>query len=139
MIQAIAFLLVLGFPFIIYLISMFLTQKEQRGRGGIAAGVPRQPREARAAGPGARPRPAKVRSNRVEYCGKTFRHFALALVGSQSSCRYCTYVQEAPTPIRPEPPSDFMGPRGMPPPPDAEDERDAAVREAEEIIERWKQ
>jgi hypothetical protein len=139
-IQTIAFLLVLGFPFIIYLISMFLTQKDQRGKGGIAAGIPRPPGSQARPGPSPiRGRPAKVRSTRVEYCGKYFRHMALALVGSQAACKYCTYTQEAPTPLRPEPPSDFTGPRGMPPPPEAEDERDAAVREAEEIIERWKQ
>jgi hypothetical protein len=129
----------LGFPFIIYLISMFLTQKEQRGKGGIAAGIPRPPREAKPGPSPIRARQAKVRPHRVEYCGKGFRHIVLALVGSQASCKYCTYVQDAPTPLRPEPPSDFTGPRGMPPPPEVEDERDAAVREAEEIIERWKQ
>lgn len=140
MVQTIAFLAVLLFPFIVYLINMALAQRDQRGRGGIAAGIPK-PKEPKAArSPRGRTRTARVRSTRVEYCGRGFAHFALALVGSQDSCKYCSYVQNEPTPIRPEGPgSDDEGPRNMPPPPEVEDDRQAAIREAEEILERWKQ
>lgn len=137
MIQTIAFLLVLGFPFIIYLINMALAQRGQRG--GIAAGIPR-PKEAKMPRPprsSKAPRTARVRSNRVQYCGRGFTHFALALVGSSESCRHCLYVREEPTPLRPEPPTGGDSPH-MPPPPEPEDDRQAAIREAEEIIERWK-
>lgn len=134
MIQTIAFLLVLGFPFIIYLINMALAQREQRG--GIAAGIPK-PKEAKMPRPPRSPRQAKVRSTRVQYCGRGFTHFALALVGSSQSCRHCTYVQQEPTPLRPEPRPGDDSPR-TPPPPDPDDDRQAAIREAEEIIERWK-
>lgn len=142
MIQTIVFLVVLLFPFIVYLINMALAQKDQRGRGGIAAGIPK-PKEAKAPRDPRSPRAraARVRSSRVEYCGRGFAHFALGLVGSQESCRHCTYVQNEPTPIRPEsnePPED-RGPGWVPPPPAADEDREAAVREAEEIIERWKQ
>ncbi len=139
MIQTIAFLLVLGFPFIVYLINMALASRDQRGRGGIAAGIPKpgEPKDARTVRP-SRPRSAKVRSKRVQYCGRGFTHIALALVGSSESCKYCTYVQNEPTPLRPEPPSGDDFPRNIPPPP-VEDDREAAVREAEDIIERWKQ
>ncbi len=141
MIQTIAFLVVLLFPFIVYLINMALAQRDQRGRGGIAAGIPKA-KEPRAAKPprGGRARTARVRSSRVEYCGRGFAHFALALVGSQESCKRCTYVQNEPTPIRPdEPPRDGPGPGHVPPPPEAQDDHEAAIREAEEILERWKQ
>ena len=141
MVQTIAFLAVLLFPFIVYLINMALARKDQRGRGGIAAGIPK-PKEAKVPrGPRSpRARTARVRSNRVEYCGRGFAHFALALVGSPESCKHCTYSQNEPTPIRPDGPGDDDGgPRNMPPPPDVQDDRDAAIREAEEILERWKQ
>jgi len=45
----------------------------------------------------------------------------LALMGSSESCRYCTYLTEVP-----------------PPPAGPEDEHDAAVRAAEEIIDQAK-
>ena len=116
MIQTIVFFLVLGFPFIIYLVNAALAQRESRG---IASGIPK-PKEAKAPRtPGSRARPARVRSARVTSCGRNFSHMMLALVGSSESCRYCTYITE------------------VPPPPEAdEDERDAAIRAAEEIIDR---
>ncbi len=116
-IQTIVFFLVLGFPFIIYLVNAALAQRESRG---IAAGIPK-PKEAKPPRGRARPRPAKVRSARVTSCGRNFSHLMLALVGSSESCRYCTYITEVP----PRPEAD-------------EDEHDAAVRAAEEIIDQAK-
>jgi hypothetical protein len=133
-IQTIVFLLVLGFPFIVYLINMALAQRDQRGRGGIAAGIPKA-QKAKAAKPASRARTARVRSSRIQYCGRAFHHFSLAIVGSAESCRFCTYSESTPTPIRPEEPRDPNVPYTPPPP---VDEREAAVREAEDIIERWK-
>ena len=115
MIQTIVFVLVLGFPFIIYLVNSALAHRESRG---IAAGIPK-PKQAKT--PRTRGRRAKVRSARVNSCGRNFSHMMLALVGSSESCRYCTYITEVP-----------------PPPADDEDERDAAIRAAEEIIDQAK-
>lgn len=119
MIQTIVFFLVLGFPFIVYLVNALLAQREQRG---IAAGIPK-PKEAKPPRSRARSRPAKVRSARVTSCGRHFSHLMLALVGSSESCRYCTYITEVP-PAQPTP--------------DDDDERDAAIRAAEEIIDQAK-
>jgi hypothetical protein len=117
-IQTIVFFLVLGLPFIIYLVNAALAQRESRG---IAAGIPK-PKEAKPPrGRSTRTRPAKVRSARVTSCGRNFSHLMLALVGSSESCRYCTYITEVP----PRPEGD-------------EDEHDAAVRAAEEIIDQAK-
>ena len=91
MISTILFLLVVGLPFIIFLINSGIAAKEKRG---IAAGIPK-PKQAKTAKPRAA-RTAKTRSRRVEYCGRSFTHFALALMGSQDSCRYCRYLQEVP-------------------------------------------
>lgn len=118
-IQTIVFFLVLGFPFIIYLVNAALAQRESRG---IAAGIPK-PKEAKPPrSRSGRARPAKVRSARVTSCGRNFSHMMLALMGSPDSCRYCTYITEVPPP-RPE---------------GDEDEHDAAVRAAEEIIDQAK-
>lgn len=118
-VQTIVFFLVLGFPFIIYLVNAALAQRESRG---IAAGVPK-PKEAKPPrSRSGRARPAKVRSARVTSCGRNFSHMMLALMGSADSCRYCTYITEVPPP-RPE---------------GDEDEHDAAVRAAEEIIDQAK-
>ncbi len=96
MISTIVFLLVLGLPFIIYLVNSGVAARERRG---IAAGIPKpkQPKQAKAARPGQGARPARVRSRRIEYCGRSFTHFALALAGSQDSCRHCLYLQEVPS------------------------------------------
>lgn len=95
MVSIILFVLVAGIPFIIYLVNSGLAAKENRG---IAAGIPKpkQPKEAKAPRPGRTARTAKVRSRRVEYCGRGFTHFALALMGSQDSCKHCRYLQEVP-------------------------------------------
>ncbi|GMV84612.1 MAG: hypothetical protein AMXMBFR80_04700 [Dehalococcoidia bacterium] len=119
MIQTIVFFVVLGFPFIIYLVNALLAQREQRG---IAAGIPK-PKEAKPPRSRGRARPAKVRSARVTSCGRHFSHLMLDLVGSSQSCRYCTYITEVP-------------PAG--PAPGDDDERDAAIRAAEEIIDQAK-
>jgi hypothetical protein len=117
-IQTIVFFLVLGFPFIIYLVNSALAQRESRG---IAAGIPK-PKEAKPPrGRSGRARTAKVRSARVTSCGRNFSHMMLALMGSSDSCRHCTYITEVP----PQPGGD-------------EDEHDAAVRAAEEIIDQAK-
>ncbi len=84
----------LGLPFIIYLVNSGVAAKERRG---IAAGIPKQkqakaPKQSRAS----RTRTARVRSRRVDDCGRGFTHFALALLGSQESCRYCRYLEEVP-------------------------------------------
>lgn len=104
MLSTVIFLLVLGLPFIIYLVNSGVAAKERRG---IAAGIPKpkQPRAAKVPKPGRGAKTAKVRSRRVEYCGRGFTHFALALVGSQDSCRYCQYLQEVPATRLDEPPS----------------------------------
>lgn len=105
MLSTVIFLLVLGLPFIIYLVNSGIAAKERRG---IAAGIPKpkQPRAAKVPKPGRAAKTAKVRSRRVEYCGRGFTHFALAVVGSQDSCRYCHYLQEVPANEPEEPPAD---------------------------------
>lgn len=120
MISAIAFFAILGLPFFIYLANSGWAARERRG---IAAGIPkpRQPKAAKAPKPG-RTREARVHARRLASCGRDFTHFALALVGARDSCRHCTYLQEVP------PPSD-----------EPDDDREAAVRAAEEIIDRAKQ
>jgi len=100
MISALTFLVVFLVPLIIFFLNQGIAAKERRG---IAAGIPRpkQPKEAKPPKPG-RTRPARVRSRRVEYCGRAFTHFSLALLGSQESCRYCRFLEEVPQ-AAPEP------------------------------------
>ncbi len=120
MLQSVLFFLVLGLPFFIYLLNAYLAQREaRRGMGGgIAGGVPR-PKKARA------PRKARTRPARVVNCGRTFSHFALALVGSSGACRHCAYLEPVPPPA--------------PQPEDAAlDDTEAAIRAAEEIIDRFR-
>ncbi|MEO8538960.1 MAG: hypothetical protein ABI577_04405 [bacterium] len=95
MVSTVIFLLVLGLPFIIYLVNSGVAAKERRG---IAAGIPKpkQPKTAKPNRVGSHARPARVRSRRVEYCGKGFTHFALGVFGSEESCRFCRYLQEVP-------------------------------------------
>lgn len=120
MLQSFLFFLVLGLPFFIYLLNAYLAQREaRRGMGGgIAGGVPR-PKQARA--PRSSSRRARTRPARVVNCGRTFSHLALALVGSSSACRHCSYLQPVPSPAPDEPPLD---------------DTEAAIRAAEEIIDR---
>ncbi|MGE3076888.1 MAG: hypothetical protein AB7N24_07400 [Dehalococcoidia bacterium] len=110
-------------PLAIYFINSMVAMKDKRG---IAAGIPK-PKTAKA--PRHRTREAKVRQRRAQYCGRNFAHLALALVGSQDSCKYCTYLQEVPPP--PPPSADDDDHAG-------EDDTNAAVRAAEEIIDRAK-
>jgi hypothetical protein len=119
MLQSVLFFLVLGLPFFLYLLNAYLAQRDARKGmgGGIAGGIPR-PKEAKT--PRASARKARVRRARVSNCGRTFSHFALALVGSSASCRYCTYLE----PVAPPPPGGD----------DPLDETEAAIRAAEEII-----
>ncbi|GIW13132.1 MAG: hypothetical protein KatS3mg062_0571 [Tepidiforma sp.] len=126
MLQSVLFFLILGLPFLLYLLNAYLAQRDARRGlgGGIAGGIPKPkaPKQARTA-----PRKARVRRARTANCGRTFSHFALALVGSSSACRYCTYLE----PVSPPDP-----------PPGADepiDETEAAIRAAEEIIDRFRQ
>ena len=118
MISTILFLVVLGLPFIAYLVNALVAKRETRG---IAAGIPK-PKQAKPP-KAARTREGRVRQRRAIYCGREFTHLALAVLGSQDSCRYCSYLQEVPPP----------------PPGDNTDDTDAAIRAAEEIIDRAKQ
>ena len=123
MISIIIFVVVALAPIVIFLINAGLATRDQRG---IAAGIPK-PKQAKT--PRMKTnhsREARVRSRRVTYCGRGFTHFALALVGSQDSCRYCAYLEEVPPP-----PQDL--------PPGAESDTEAAVRAAEEIIDKSRQ
>ena len=119
MISLIVFLAVAVLPFVIYLVNALSSMREERG---IAAGIPK-PKQAKE--PRRKPREARVRQRRTTYCGREFTHLALALVGSQDSCRHCSYLSEVPPA---PPPSD--GP---------DDDINAAVRAAEEIIDRANQ
>lgn len=128
MISAVIFLVVALAPIAIYLINAALSM---RGERGIAAGIPK-PKEAKAprAARSRKARPARVSNPRVQYCGRGFTHFALAVVGSQDSCRYCQYLEnepQEPTPIRP-----VATPDQEP----GDSDTEAAVRAAEEILER---
>ena len=130
MISLVIFILVAVIPFIIYLAGQINTLREDRG---IAAGIPK-PRQAKAPRePRRKPRDARVRQRRTTYCGRGFTHFALALVGSQDSCRYCGYLQEVPPP----PPSDDDSDER--PDESRDNDTDAAIRAAEEIIDRANQ
>ena len=130
MISAIVFLVVALAPIAIYLINAALSMRDERG---IAAGVPK-PKEAKAPKQprSKRPRTARVSNPRVQYCGRGFTHFALAVMGSQDSCRYCEYLEsqpQEPTPIRPD-----VAPERTER--DEDSDTEAAVRAAEEIIDR---
>ena len=118
MIQTVIFVLFLALPLGFYLLNSGVVRRETRG---IAAGIPR-PRTAKAPKP-AKGRRAVVRTRRTNYCGRGFTHFALALVGSQDACRYCSHLQEVP------PGGDNT------PDPESHD----AVAEAEQIINQAKQ
>jgi len=112
--STIVFVVVAIVPLIIYLINAGMSA---RGERGIAAGIPK-PKEAKV--PRARKqRTARVRDRKVQYCGRTFTHLSLAILGSQDSCKYCTYepVESPPEPIK------FPG-----------TDTEAAIREAEDII-----
>lgn len=123
MISIIVFAVVALAPIVIFLINAGLASRDQRG---IAAGIPK-PKQAKAPRvKTSRAREARVRSRRVSYCGRGFTHFALALMGSQDSCRYCAYLEEVPPP-----PQDL--------PPGSESDTEAAVRAAEEIIDKSRQ
>lgn len=122
MISTILFIVVIVLPLIAYFVNTFVASRESRG---IAAGIPKPKQAKEPKEPKRRAREARVRQRRAIYCGRDFTHFALAMVGSQDACRYCTYLQEVPPPA----------PRGE----DEDDGLDAAVRAAEEIIDQAKQ
>lgn len=119
MISLIVFLAVALLPFVIYLVNALSQMREERG---IAAGIPK-PKQAKE--PRRKSREARVRQRRATYCGRDFTHLALAVFGSQDSCRHCSYLSEVP----PRPPA----------PEEPDDDIDAAVRAAEEIIDRANQ
>lgn len=130
MISGIVFVVVVLAPIAIYLLNAGLSMRESRG---IAAGIPK-PKEAKVprGGRTKKPRSARVGNPRVKYCGRGFTHVALALVGSQDACRYCDYLEQAPaepTPIRPEKTPE-------PVEPGRDSDAEAALRAAEEILER---
>jgi hypothetical protein len=124
MLQSVLFFLILGLPFFVYLLNAYLAQRDARKGmgGGIAGGIPR-PKEAARPKPSARK--ARVRPARTANCGRTFSHFALALVGSSATCRYCAEIAPATPATEPA-----AGPA------DELDETEAAIRAAEEIIDR---
>jgi hypothetical protein len=118
MIQTVIFVLFLALPLFLYLMNSGVIRRETRGiAGGIskpkAAKTPAQPKA----------RKAVVRTRRTSYCGRGFTHFALALVGSQDACRYCSRLESVPP-----------GSNGEPDP-----DGNAAIAEAEEIINQAKQ
>jgi hypothetical protein len=113
-------------PLAIYLINSLIAMRDKSGGGGIAAGIPK-PKQAKQ--PKNRTREARVRQRRAVYCGRHFTHMALALMGSQDSCKHCTYLQEVPPPPSAGPDDDDSDR-------DSVDDIDAAVRAAEEIIDR---
>lgn len=128
MISAVVFILVAVLPFIIYLVNMLNAQKDR----GIAGGIPK-PKQAKE--PKRRTREARVKQRRLTYCGRDFTHVVLAVFGSQDSCRRCTYLQEVGPLPDPEP---GQGP-WQDPEPGLDEDTDAAVRAAEEIIDQAKQ
>lgn len=95
MASALTFLVVFLVPLIIFFVNSGFAARERRG---IAAGIPKpkQPKAAKPAKP-PRTRAARVRSRRVDDCGRGFTHFALAVVGSQEACKYCRYLEEVPS------------------------------------------
>lgn len=117
MVQTIIFVCFLALPLGFYLLNSGVVRRETRG---IAAGIPR-PKTAKAPKQ-PKGRKATVRTRRISYCGRGFTHFALALVGSQDACRYCSRLHEVP-------------PGGDEPDSDSHD----AVAEAEQIINQAKQ
>ncbi len=126
MLSFIVFLLVAVVPFIIFGINAFTTMREERG---IAAGIPKpkQAKEPRRK----KTREARVRQRRSVYCGREFTHLALAILGSQDSCKRGTYLQEVPpAPVGGE----DEGGSG-----DRDTDIDAAVRAAEAIIDQANQ
>jgi len=144
-VQGILFFVVLGFPLIMYLINAALARRDNRGPGGpggIAAGIPKPKTAKRPKAP--RTRDARVRPARTGYCGRGFTHLALAVVGASNSCRFCTYASPQPwpgpafpgaeaaraddAPETPEAPREHRG--------DPEIDEEAAVREAQDIIDR---
>lgn len=126
MLSFIVFLLVAVVPFIIFGINAFTTMREERG---IAAGIPKakQAKEPRRK----KTREARVRQRRSVYCGREFTHLALAILGSQDSCKRCTYLQEVPP--APDGGEDEGGSG------DRDTDIDAAVRAAEAIIDQANQ
>lgn len=130
MISAIIFLVVALAPIALYLINAGLSMRDNRG---IAAGIPK-PKEAKPprAARSKRSTAARVSNPRVQYCGRGFTHFALAVLGSQDACRHCEYLEaqpQDPTPIRREVLPDERTTQ------ESDDDREAAVRAAEEILE----
>lgn len=117
-------------PLAIYLVNSLMAMKDKQG---IAGGIPK-PKGPKAVPRTSKPRTrdARVRQRRAQYCGRNFAHLALAMVGSQNSCRYCTYLQEVPPPPQPSKDDDQHDDH------DGVDDVDAAVRAAEEIIDRAK-
>lgn len=102
MVSALTFLVVFLVPLLIFFVNSGVAAKERRG---IAAGIPK-PKQPKAARPvkAPRTRTARVRSRRVDDCGRPFTHFALALMGSREACKYCRYLEEVPA--KPSEPGD---------------------------------
>lgn len=94
MISALTFLAVFLIPLILFFLNSGIAARDRRG---IAAGIPKA-KQAKPPTPPRSPktRPARVRSRRVDDCGRSFTHLALALFGSEESCKYCRYLEELP-------------------------------------------
>ena len=90
MLSNVIFILVLLLPLLIFVFSNLTARAREIGiAGGIKRPSVRKPKEPKAR------KATAVRFHRVTYCGRGLTHFALALVGSQDACRYCTH-REAP-------------------------------------------
>lgn len=122
MLSTIIFLVILLAPFIIFVANAVIRRADDIG---IAAGMKKAPRpkEAKPARTSA-PRRRTMRPRRVSYCGKGLSHFALAIVGSQDACRFCGRLETVP----PDEGADGGG--------DGDDEKDAALAEVEQILDR---
>lgn len=120
MISTIVFLIILLGPFVMFLANALIRRADQMG---IAGGIkkPGQPKAARTA-KSPKVRRTAMRARRVTYCGRGFTHVALALVGSQDSCRYCGRLETVPA----DGPAD-----GGP-----DEETDAVLAEVEQILDR---
>lgn len=105
MVSALTFLVVFLVPLLLFFLNSGMVAKERRG---IAAGIPK-PKTAKAP---RKPRAARVRQYQVDDCGRGFTHFALAVVGSRESCRYCRFEPPGLS-IVPEPPGDAEEPDGV--------------------------
>ncbi len=120
MLSTVIFFVILLGPFILFLANAAIKKADDIG---IAGGI-KKPREPKAAKTAKAPRMKRttMRPRRVSYCGKGLTHFALAVVGSQDACRYCGRLETVP----PGPPADD----------EKDDEKDAAIAEVEQLLDR---